>query len=290
VDESVLARPPVDVPACGPSDGRVDPAALAAAIVAGAAAAGVPVGRVEAARTRGAAVVGDQVVRVASRAHESLEVVVAFNVACVGAGVPTGRLLASGTCDGGWWALLDRVDGCDPARAVPQVQADLAGALGRLHGWVPSSAWWRLTGRHRMDSPGNVTLMFAALVSADPRAGARAMGAYADAVAGRPVVALHSDVGSAHNVLVGPDGRLAGVIDPGAHPAGPAEHDLAYAAVRDVATGGDPDVLLAAYPHPFDTGLVDELGWCLGARVLCGLERSGEHDRARRLSRWLLRL
>jgi hypothetical protein len=94
-------------------------------------------------------------------------------------------------------------------------------------------------------------------------------------------VPIHGDLVDEH-VLVGPDGRLAGVIDP----SGPwiADPALDFGTLAERFGWPFADAVLAAYPGPRDPGLVRRACFCASVRPLVTIEaglrrRDGERVR-----------
>lgn len=283
-ERTVIGRVAVTFPVTAP-DAEIPRTQILAAQKEAAAAIGATTG---AWRTRGVLFFPEpspgRVLKVASRRHESLEALLSFDSAASAAGVLSPRVLRSGSGPRGWWALLEWVGGRAPGSDLEKAVAGAAHSLAALHSWTPPPAWWPLADGCRVDSPGNIALMFAMLQRTSPNLVGLAQ-RYAEAVAGRPAKVLHSDAGGDHNVLLDREGRVW-LIDPGAHRVGPVEHDLATAQLLTAAAGGDPDWVLARYPEMFDVGLVVELARCLAPRLAAGRRSAGEADRAARMLSW----
>jgi aminoglycoside phosphotransferase (APT) family kinase protein len=104
---------------------------------------------------------------------------------------------------------------------------------------------------------------------------------------GGRLVPTHGDLSEEH-VLVRPDGRLAGVIDP----SGPRVTDPALDAGSLAENFGwaFTDAVLASYAGPIDPGFARRAGFCASVRPLVTIDAGLRHGSEERLRRGLRRL
>jgi aminoglycoside phosphotransferase (APT) family kinase protein len=104
---------------------------------------------------------------------------------------------------------------------------------------------------------------------------------------GGRLVPTHGDLTEEH-VLVGPDGRLGGIIDP----SGPRITDpaLDFGSLTENFGWAFADAVLAAYTGPLDPGFARRVSFCASVRPLVTIDAGLRHRSEERFRRGLTRL
>ncbi|MGW4491431.1 phosphotransferase family protein [Streptomyces sp. NPDC004376] len=191
------------------------------------------------------------------RLHELLDTALWFAAIGPRTGIPVPALLDHGITserDGNrWWLVLERIDGTVVRHPAPAQQHSLGAALRGWHEQVP------LTGL-ALDDPGGLGVMLGSARKFHPDTYPAFAELLADASRGLEMTAVHSDIAVSHNTLTTEDGRLSGILDPGAIHIAPPEFDLAWALAVDLPRGAQPAPLLDAYGRDgFDQDALDAL-------------------------------
>ena len=179
------------------------------------------------------------VVKVQQCLHERLETLRNFEELRTATGVRGPRLLDSGTEEGAWWVVLERLPGVHGDRPTPGRQRELGHQLRRWHSRPPR-------GGLRLDAPGALGVLLGSARATIPDT----YGTFAELVgavcAGSPMTAIHGDAAVGHNVLFDGD-VLTGLLDPGATESGPPMLDLAWALAVDMPRGAGQEPLIEGY-------------------------------------------
>lgn len=221
------------------------------------------------------------IVKAQHRLHEHLDTAVWFARLGALTGIPVPALLDFGVTspqDGSrWWLVLERVHGNAIRHPAPAHQHSLGTALRSWHESAPLSGL-------ALDDPGALGVMLGSARRFHPDTYPAFAELLAEASRGLEVTAIHGDVAVSHNTLVGEDGRLAAILDPGAVHIAPPEFDLAWALAVDMPRGARPAPLLDAYGRDgINSDHLDALLPLFQLRRLLDCHTIGEPDDARRL-------